>query len=305
MSSDRALLACLEAAARVAVPPRTAAVADAILARHHGAVLALLFYGSALREPDTAERTVDIYVLAESYRGFHRRRLAALANRLLPPSVYRLHTMFEGRKVRAKYSVLTLADFERLASPRTFQSLIWGRFSQPCAIAYVRDDAVRGRLVGAFADAARKMLNETLGLMPPRFSAREIWLRALSESYASEIRAERSERPSEIHDADPEHYRRVATLVLGGEAEFSHTPTRRQTARARRRWAVRRIQGKALGIARLAKGAFTFEDGLDYVLEKVASHTGVAIRPTPWQRRHPLLAAPVLACRLYRKRAFR
>ena len=305
MSTQRALIACLEETEHAPVPPHVAAATDAILARHRGTVRALLFYGSARREPGNADRTVDIYVLVESYRAFHRRRLAALANRLLPPNVYRLRTVAEGRQVRVKYTVLTLADFERLASPRAFQSLIWGRFSQPCAIVHASEEAVRRRLVAAFADAARTMLDETLGLMPPRFTAREIWLRALGESYASEIRAERTARAREIHDADPERYRRVAALVLGGDGTFSHAPTRRRAARARCRWAVRRIQGKALGAARLAKAAFTFEDGLDYILEKVARHSGVSIDPTPWQRRHPLLAAPLLACRIYRKRGFR
>ncbi len=304
MGADRALLDYLDASAGPAPPP-AAAAAEAILARHGGAVLSLLFYGSALREPDCADRTIDIYVLAESYRAFHRRPLAALANRLLPPNVYRLETRFGDRTLRAKYTVLRLADFERLATPRAFQSLIWGRFSQPCAIAYARDEAVRARLVCAFAEAARTMLRETLGLMPSRFTAREIWLRALSESYASELRPERPERSREIFEADPERYERIAALILGGKEEFAHAARRRENARARRRWAVRRVQGKMLGVARIAKGAFTFEGGLDYILEKVESHSGVTVNPTTWQRRHPLLAAPVLAFRLYRRGAFR
>ena len=305
MRAQQALIACLDEIARGPVPRRAAAAASAVRARHRDAVRALVFYGSALREPDNAERTVDLYVLARSYRAFHRRRVAALANRLLPPNVYRLRTATEGGTVRVKYTVLTLADFERLASPRAFQSLIWGRFSQPCVIAYASDEAVRRRLVDAFADAVRTMLDEALGLMPPRFTAREIWIRAFGESYASEFRAERAARACAIHDAAPDHYRRLAALVLGGDGLFSHAATRRQAACARRRWAIRRIQGRALGAARLTKAAFTFEDGLDYVLDKIARHSGVSTRLTPWQRRHPLLAAPVLACRLYRRRGFR
>jgi hypothetical protein len=60
-----------------------------------------------------------------------------------------------------------------------------------------------------------------------------------------------------------------------------------------------------LHVLRLAKAAFTFAGGLDYILWKIARHSGVTAEPTPWQRRHPLMAAPVLAWRLYRRGAFR
>ncbi len=53
------------------------------------------------------------------------------------------------------------------------------------------------------------------------------------------------------------------------------------------------------------KATFTFDGALDYVLWKVRRHSGVVLPVTDWQRRHPLLAAPVLAWRLYRLGAFR
>jgi hypothetical protein len=63
--------------------------------------------------------------------------------------------------------------------------------------------------------------------------------------------------------------------------------------------------GKLLNLARLVKAAFTFQGGLDYVLWKVKRHSGVEIQVTDWQRRHPVLAAPSLAWKLYRRGAFR
>jgi hypothetical protein len=71
------------------------------------------------------------------------------------------------------------------------------------------------------------------------------------------------------------------------------------------RWRRRRILGKLLSALRLAKAAFTFQGGADYIAWKIARHAGVEIRLGPWQRRHPLLAAPGLFWRLYRARAFR
>jgi hypothetical protein len=50
----------------------------------------------------------------------------------------------------------------------------------------------------------------------------------------------------------------------------------------------------------LAKSAYTFEGGIDYVLWKIERHSGVRVQLAPWQRRHPLLAAPGLIRKLRR-----
>ena len=56
---------------------------------------------------------------------------------------------------------------------------------------------------------------------------------------------------------------------------------------------------------RLVKAAFTFDGGPDYLVSKIARHTGVTIELTGWQRRHPVLAAPILLWRLRRDGAVR
>src|SRR3546814_3014928 len=67
-----------------------------------------------------------------------------------------------------------------------------------------------------------------------------------------------------------------------------------QAGRPGFRWALRRVQGKLLSVARLCKAAFTFQGGAEYLLWKIERHSGVSIALTPWQRRHPLLASTVL-----------
>jgi hypothetical protein len=67
----------------------------------------------------------------------------------------------------------------------------------------------------------------------------------------------------------------------------------------------RRRLGKTLNLLRIVKGIFTFDGGLDYALWKIKRHSGKTVPVTEWQRRHPLLAAPGLAWRLYRMGAFR
>lgn len=300
-------------------PDHVQAVMDAILARHGRPVMAVLFYGSALREADDPSKMLDFYVLSDGNRAFHRHSLAALFNWLLPPNVYHLTIAGEdgGAAIRAKYAVLTLDAFERRTSRRGIECQGWGRFSQPCAIVYARDDAIRDRLVAALAGAASTMLRETAPLMPGRFSAAEIWIRALRESYRAELRAEQPGRADELYGHARMRYDRIAELVLmgpGGEdigarqtgsAAFEHDPSRAARIGAQGRWRARRVTGKTLSAMRVLKSAFTFDGGLDYILGKIEDHSGVALTPTPWQQRHPVLAAPLLAWRLYRQGAFR
>jgi len=95
-----------------------------------------------------------------------------------------------------------------------------------------------------------------------------------------------------------ERYRRTYALardaIGGGTADASAAA-----------WRRRRRTSKLLNFARLVKATFTFDGALDYVLWKVKRHSGVVLPVSDWQRRHPLLSAPVLAWKLYRRGAFR
>ncbi|HEX7656309.1 MAG TPA: hypothetical protein VF404_04865, partial [Sphingomonas sp.] len=69
----------------------------------------------------------------------------------------------------------------------------------------------------------------------------------------------------------------------------------------RRAWAARRRAGKPLNLARLAKAAFTFDGAARYALWKIERHTGLALPLTPWRERHPILAAPGVLWRIWRR----
>jgi hypothetical protein len=68
---------------------------------------------------------------------------------------------------------------------------------------------------------------------------------------------------------------------------------------------LRRQLGKPLNLLRLIKAAFTFDGAIDYVVWKVERHSGVRLEIQPWQRRHPLLAAPRLYYQLRKRRVMR
>lgn len=74
---------------------------------------------------------------------------------------------------------------------------------------------------------------------------------------------------------------------------------------ARTGWAKRRFAGKLLSVLRLAKAAFTFAGGADYIAWKINRHAGTSIELKPWQRRHPLLAGLSLLPRLLKSGAVR
>lgn len=296
----------VETEAPVAAP--IAAIGEAACRRHGESVAAVLFYGSCLRLDSDEGKVVDLYVLVDGYRATYGAGLRALLNWVLPPNVFYLETPFEDRVVRAKYAVVSLADFSAGAGGRWFHPYLWARFAQPCRLAVCRDEETRRRITATLAAAARKSIVEGLALVEDRFTAADLWVALFRQTYRTELRAEPPERAAEIHAAAAPHFARLAELVLPA---LGALPAGEEwTAPARRcgnggRWALRRVQGKLLSVARLVKAAFTFQDGAQYLLWKIERHSGVGITLTPWQRRHPVLASTVLFWRLYRKGAFR
>lgn len=270
-----------------------AAMAGTIAARHGDGVCAVLFYGACLR--DGAQRfavdgLLDFYVLVERYGDIYDGWFAAAANALLPPNVFFMETAWRGRAVRAKYAVISLAQFAHGASPRCIQPMIWARFCQPTRLLHVRDDDSREAVVAALADAVTTMV-VNCGPGGTGGIGEALWVRGFTETYRCELRPEGSERARRLYLADRARYDRIAPLAVGGSVAAP--------------WIVRRMVGKLLNGARLVKAAFTYDGALDYALWKIERHSGLRATATPWQRRHPLLAAPGLVWRLYRLGAFR
>jgi hypothetical protein len=287
-----------ELAQPVPAPVRT--VADAVRARHAGAALGVLFYGSCLRKPETllADSLLDFYLLVDDYGRAYRGAMMAFANKLLPPNVFYLEARHDGATLRCKYAVISLAQFQTGMSPATDNVSLWARFSQQSRLVWARDATVIQPVAAACAEAVLTMLGNALPLVGSSATADAVWQRAFEETYRAEVRSEDSSRAIELVNADVERYRRTYALardaIGGGTADASAAA-----------WRRRRHTSKLLNFARLVKATFTFDGALDYVLWKVKRHSGVVLPVTDWQRRHPLLSAPVLAWKLYRRGAFR
>lgn len=287
-----------------AVAPAVQAMADAVRARHGTAALAALFYGSCLRKPETllSDALLDFYLLVDDYRAAYDSGLMALANRLLPPNVFYLELPRAGGTLRCKYAVLTLEQFIAGTSREALNVSLWARFSQPARLIWSRDPATADRVAEACVEAILTMLGNAQALAAPSAEAEIVWRHAFEATYAAELRSETSDRAVELVRLDLERYQRVTGPALELLREHGKSLSADEGAAL---WRKRRRVGKLLNLARLVKAAFTFQGALDYVLWKVRRHSGVELQVTDWQRRHPLLSAPVLAWRLYRRGAFR
>ena len=107
--------------------------------------------------------------------------------------------------------------------------------------------------------------------------------------------AERTGRAQSVVDADAARYDRFSLPAMAAIPAGATGGG----------WARRRIEGKLLSIARLAKASLTYAGGIDYLAWKINRHAGTKIEIKPWQRRWPLVAALTLVPRLIKGGAIR
>ncbi|OPY87037.1 MAG: hypothetical protein A4E72_01553 [Syntrophus sp. PtaU1.Bin208] len=290
---------------------------EAIRIRHGEAVQAILFYGSCLRSGQEKEGIIDLYVLVDAYRSAYGQAFFALLNWLLPPNVFYLEVPDGEGKIRAKYAVLTLADFARGTSPAWFHPYLWARFSQPVRLVYVCSEKAARQIHAALGQSVITFFRQVLPQIPSPFGARDLWCGGLSLSYRSELRPEKKEQPLRLFEGAPEYFESVTRNAMDAvpfemEATAGSGPARyRSNISAGKRllnrlaWQLRRVQGKGLSVLRLAKALFTFQGGLDYILWKIERHSGVGIPQDSALRRHPLGGIWVMIWQLYRRGGFR
>jgi hypothetical protein len=275
----------------VAIPvdPRVAAIAAAIAAQYPGSARAVLFYGSCLRESELDGLMLDFYLIVSDYSDAYPKRWMAFANRLIPPNVF----PFQHGGLIAKYAVLSEADFHRLNGPETRNVSVWARFAQPSRLVWAVDDTARDRAIAAVSRAAPTLL-AAAGSIDGE-APLDWWRRAFSLTYSVELRAERTSRAQSVVDTDAGRYERFSIPAMAAIP----------TGARRGGWARRRLEGKALSIARLAKASLTYAGGIDYLAWKINRHAGTKIEIKPWQRRWPLVAALTLVPRLIKGGAIR
>ncbi len=295
---DDHLVALIAAELAEPVASAVARVADAIAAEHPGA-LAVLFYGSCLRDA-TLAGMLDFYLIVEDYGRAYGGGWRALANRLLPPNVF----PFAKDGLAAKYAVLSLDDLRRetgLAGRGPRDPSTFARLAQPARLIWAANPDAAADIAKAVARAPVTLLDRAAPLAPPDTDWPDLWRRAFALTYGTELRAERASRGGSIVDADPERYARVARAIAALDREFPSMPS----AMARDYWRRAARRGKRRQLMKLAKASLTFAGGLDYLAWKINRHAGTAIAIRPWQRRWPILGALSLLPRLVARGAVR
>jgi hypothetical protein len=294
----------------VAAP--VARLAAELAARAGNGAAGVLFYGSALRDA-ALDGVLDFYVLVDRAADWPGSPAAALANRVLPPRVGYVEASIDGRTLRAKYAVMTQAQFARAMAPERIDTTLWARFSQPCACVLARSPDDRAAMRAAVAQATVTAAHWAAVLGPERGDALAFWRALFARTYAAELRVERTSRGADLVASDAARYTELlpAAWRAGGVAFESaggvFAPGLDAAARRAglRRWELRQRLGRPLNLLRLLKAATTFDNAIDYVAWKVERHSGYRIEPSSFQRRHPLLAAPLLYARLRRRGVLR
>jgi hypothetical protein len=221
-------------------------------------------------------------------------------NAWLPPNVFYLEIPAQEKTLRAKYAVVSTEDFE-CGTRRWFHPYLWARFAQPVRLLYVRDEAVRRRIHFSLAHAVTTFLDQTVSAFESgEVTVEEIWSRGLSFTYAAELRPERETRARLLTQLNLDDYTRLTRYACAGnvfkdrfialaEGNYRCEIDADTRLRSLRHWKLRRWQGRILSILRLAKAAFTFQDGISYAVWKIERHTGVHVEVSPMLRRHPVL----------------
>jgi len=271
---------------------------EALKERFGGALTAVLLYGSCLHDHDVTEGLVDLYAIVDDYDSAYPERSLRWFNRRIPPNVFYLERPGESGTLRSKYAVLSVEHLRR-GCTLWYHSYVWARFAQPVRVLYARDERSGDAVHRALSGAVVRFLGEGAAAAERReMPVGELWSSALRRSYAAELRPESEERASYLVERNARAYARFtehAVPALGGlleavgEGRYRPAASDAVRRRVRRRWRVRRWQGRVLSVLRLAKALFTFDDGIDYVAWKVERHTGYAIEVTPRIRRHPLI----------------
>lgn len=309
---DAELLKLVRAELGMAVSDDVRVLARAVAKQHGKAAIGVLFYGSCLRSTDLKGLMLDFYLIVDDYGQAYPKRWLGLLNRLLPPNVF----PFEHRGMTAKYAVLSLSDFRRLASSRTFNISVWARFAQPSRLVWAASDAIAHDIAEAVAGAAPALLKAARPMVGEGLKPLDFWAEAFRLTYRAELRAERTSRAGSIVDHEPDRYRRFTLPALRAAAiqvrvdemgvlHFQEPVAASRRQKARRLWALRRMQGKILSVLRLIKASATFAGGIDYLAWKINRHAGTKIEIRAWQRRFPLIGALVLLPKLIRGGAVR
>lgn len=287
------------------------ASANHLVEKWGSGVAAVLFYGSCLRDQSHEGKILDFYVLVDDPVATNTSKFAGTLNVLLPPNVFYRETLVGEETVRAKDAMIGLSSFARAMRGGRFGVTFWARFSQPCRLLYVRNEAVREQVLQSLRQAVITLFHRAVPMVSGELNSEAVIRRSLELTYGAELRSEGAQAAAEqLYQRFAQHYEAVFDDAMKVAFPDSSIGKPLEQIRARRwrasvGWGFRRFYGKVLSILRLIKAAGTFSGGIDYLAWKIERHSGVSVEITEWQRRHPVLGGMSLFFKLRAKGAFR
>ena len=306
-----------------APPSPRAARLSTFLAQAFGqTIVALIHYGShAHRSGATAESAHDFFAIVDDYRAAYRSlaekvgtryrpRVAAWLNRVLPPNVIAITDASVTPPLHAKIAVFSLRDFRRACSPRSPDLFVRGRLFQVAQLVWARDEASRLSVVEATMEARAGSFAWGRVFLPPQFDVQTYCRSVLTTAFSSEIRPETAGRVSSLLDVQGATLHQMylpflawlhRTGILRREGEKYSDPDRHGSwERLESRLYLRR--NKLRATLRWAKYVALYDNWLDYVVEKIARRSGMAVELSARERRWPLVFLWPKAIRFIRSR---
>ncbi len=261
---------------------------------------AIILYGSCVNESTRKPTSFpDFYVLVEKYSQTfkHRKTLNTLLAPVMPPNAYFLLLKGEnGETLRCKYNVVKTSRFIKEIAERPSDMYNLGRFGKKTVILYTRHSDVQQRLVKALATAFMKNLELSVRLMNGSYDMEKIILHTLSLSYRADFRVERDSKVMELFSAEKDFYSRIYSSLLSQLAEnttWVHRKNSHYEIHPPRflRWRTRAfiLWSRFRSVARWPKGIITFDNYVDYLLDKIERAKGIRIELTERERKYPLI----------------
>jgi len=306
--ADRELRTALAGGLDAEPTPTARILANAIADAFGPGALAVIHYGSHAQRSDArADSAHDFFVIVERYHDAYLSltsaidtsvgpRTAEVLAHVLPPNIHAIRAP-DGRDGRSKCAVLTLRGLRLAARMETADHFTQGRLFQNVQLLWARDDQSREDVSSALVEMRIRTYQWGQPFLPQSFDA-ETYCRVLLEtSFSAEVRPEGDDRVTQLLDAQrvallPVYSALLDGLTRHGILERGKDGYRQVVfpplAERRRRQRYFRIS-KARGTVRWAKHIALYDGWLDYVVQKIARRSGVAVELTERERRWPFI----------------
>lgn len=263
---------------------------------------AIILYGSCVNQITRKPTSYpDFYILLSSYKNVFKKRkfLNFLLAGILPPSSFFLYQKNPDNSfLKCKYNLIKTSRFlkEISLSPSDFYNL--GRFGKKTIILYVKNKKIENQLISAFENAVRLNLKIASCLLEGKLSLDEIVIKTLSISYLADYRVERDTKVSELFNSEKNFYLSLYKVILEDMIKKGEVKILKKEGEVylfKEHW-LNRIKAKLFilwskirSVMRWPKGILTFDNYVDYLIDKIERAKGIKIELSERERKYPLI----------------